>query len=129
MRGRGGTRGESIDRHQITKWYRRLTVSGKQWPKKFPFFGPPVDTLPKNLTFFAPPIYALPIFGSFLGKLKTRFPKKRQNFGQDSSLEPPHGKQDSQCERRIGQKIDKNCQKKSGFLVICFRESARRGKF
>ena len=39
MRGRGGTRGESIDRYQITKCYRRLIVSRKKLPKKFIFFS------------------------------------------------------------------------------------------
>ena len=121
MRERGRTRGESIDRHQITKWYRRLTVSGKQWPKKLPFFGPPVGTLPKNLTFFAPPIYALPNFRQFFGKVENAISKKTAKFRPGfRSLEPPHGKQASQSEFRRGQKSPKIAKKSPVFWRFVF---------
>ena len=130
MRERKRTREESIDRHQITKWYRRLTVSAKQWPKKLPFFGPPISTLPKNLTFFAPPIYALPNFRQFFGKVKNAISKKTAKFRPGfRSLKPPHGKQASQSKFRKRQKSPKIAKKKSGFLEICFREFAYRDKF
>ena len=110
-----------IDRHQITKWYRRLTVSGKQWPKKLPFFGPPVGTLPKNLTFFAPPIYALPNFRQFFGKVKNAISKKTAKFRPGfRSLEPLHGKQASQSEFRRGQKSPKIAKKSPVFWRFVF---------
>ena len=121
MRERGRTRGESIDRHQITKWYRRLTVSGKQWPKNLPFFGPPVGTLPKNLPFFAPPIYALPNFRQFFGKVENAISKKPAKFRPVfRSLEPPHWKQASQSEFRRGQKSTKIAKKSPVFWRFGF---------
>ena len=96
------------------------TVDG-EWPKKLPFFGPPVGTLPKNLTFFAPPIYALPNFRQFFGKVENAISKKTAKFRPGfRSLEPPHGKQASQSEFRRGQKSPKIAKKSPVFWRFVF---------
>ena len=89
--------------------------------KKFTFFGPPIDTLPKNFTFFAPPIYALPNFRQFFGKVENAISKKTAKFRPGfRSLETPHEKEDSQCERRIGQKSTKIAKKSPFFWWFVF---------
>ena len=60
-------------------------------------------------------------FGTFLENFKTHFAKNIAKFRPGfRSLEPPRVKQDSQCERRTGQKSTKIAKKKYVFLVILF---------
>ena len=63
------------------------TVDGvwKTMAEKAPFFRPTSWHVAEKPHFFRPSDLRAPKFSAvFLGKLKTRFPKKRQNFGQDS---------------------------------------------
>ena len=102
----------------------------KTMAEKVSFFRPTSRHVAEKHHFFRPTDLRAPKFSAvFWESWKRDFQKDRKISARIQKPRAPTWKTRFPMWMPDRTKIDKNCQKKSGFLVICFRESARRGKF
>ena len=108
------------------------TVDGvwKTMAEKAPFFRPTSWHVAEKPHFFRPSDLRAPKFSAvFWESWKRDFQKNGKISARIQKPRTPTWKTSFPKWIPERTKIAKNCQKKSGFLEICFREFARRGKF